>query len=291
MNSAPAPGALVVERPGALALVEDLGRPGLAHLGVATSGALDRGALALANRLVGNPDGAAGLELVAGGFLARFRGTHWFAIAGAWGEVRLDGRRIAPYTAARAADGAVLEIGLAERGIRFVLAVRGGLDEPAVLGARAYDTLARFGPPPVEAGRVLPIGAEPEASVPVLDREAAYPPPAGAVTLALLPGPRADWLGEGATTTLYEAEWRMSASADRVGARLEGPELARRPGELPSEATVAGSMQLPPSGRPTILLADRPVTGGYPVVAIVAPESLDLLAQVRPGQAVRFRHG
>jgi allophanate hydrolase subunit 2 len=99
---------LHVEQPGASALVEDLGRPGLAHLGVATSGALDRGALALANRLVGNPDGAAGLELLVGGFRARFEGEAWFAVTGAWGPVSLDGHHLPPYTAARARDGAVL---------------------------------------------------------------------------------------------------------------------------------------------------------------------------------------
>ncbi|WP_127794286.1 biotin-dependent carboxyltransferase family protein [Agromyces sp. LHK192] len=291
----PASDALLVEQPGPLTLVEDLGRPGLAHLGVAASGALDRGALALANRLVGNPDGAAGLEVVGGGFRARFRGTRWFAVAGAWGDIRLDGRRVTPYTAARGVDGAVLELAAPERGIRWVLAVRGGVDEPPVLGSRSTDTLSGLGPARVEAGRVLPIGSEPAASVPTLDREAAYPPSEGTVTLALLPGPRADWLDEASTVRLFDGQWRMSAAADRVGARIDGPvlersALARRIGELPSEATVPGSMQLPPSGQPTILLADRPVTGGYPVVAIVAPASLDRLAQVRPGQGIRFRH-
>ena len=110
---------LHVEHPGGSALVEDLGRPGLAHLGVAASGALDRAALALANRLVGNPDGAAALELLVGGFRARFEGDAWFAVAGAWGPVSLDGHPVPPYTAARARDGAVLEIGMAASGIRL----------------------------------------------------------------------------------------------------------------------------------------------------------------------------
>ncbi|WP_350349122.1 biotin-dependent carboxyltransferase family protein [Agromyces sp. G08B096] len=284
------PRALLVEHSGPSALVEDLGRSGLAHLGVAGSGALDRAALTLANRLVGNPAGAAGLELLGGGFAARFSGTHWFAVAGAWGDLRLDGRRIAPYTAARAADGALLELGAPERGIRYLLAVRGGFDEPPVLGSRSRDTLAGLGPAPVSAGRVLPIGVEPEASVPVLDQEAAFPPPVEAVTLGLLPGPRADWLTPASLAGLVDGEWRLSPDSDRVGARLEGRPLHRHAGELPSEATVPGAIQVPPSGSPTILLADRPVTGGYPVVAVVDPASLDRLAQVRPGQAVRFRH-
>jgi biotin-dependent carboxylase-like uncharacterized protein len=282
---------LHVEQPGALALVEDLGRPGFAHLGVGASGALDRGALALANRLVGNSDGVAALELLVGGFRARFEGEAWFAVTGAWGSVRLDGRPIAPYTAARARDGSVLELGVAERGIRYVLAVRGGVDVPAVLGSRSRDTLAGIGPEPVVSGSVLPVGAEPAASVPVIDQDVAFPPEQGAVTLALLPGPRADWFTDAARATLFDTGWRLSEQADRIGARLEGPALdRRRTGELASEATVPGSIQVAGGGQPTILLADRPVTGGYPVIAIVAPASLDAVAQLRPGQAVRFRH-
>lgn len=284
---------LVVEQPGALALVEDLGRPGLARLGVGASGALDRGALALANRLVGNPDGAAALELLVGGFRARFAGESWFAVTGAWGGIRLDGRPVAPYTAARARDGSVLEVGVAERGIRYLLSVRGGLDVPAVLGSRSRDTLAGIGPEPVRAGDVLEVGPEPAASVPVVDVEVAFPPPDGTVTLALRPGPRADWFTDAARQALYDAQWRLSEQADRIGARLVGPALDRRGdrgGELASEATVPGSIQVAGGGQPTILLADRPVTGGYPVIAIVAPGSLDAVAQLRPGQGVRFRH-
>ena len=282
---------LHVEHPGALALVEDLGRPGFAHLGVAASGALDRGALALANRLVGNPDGAAALELLVGGFRARFEGESWFAVTGAWGSIRLDGRLIAPYAAARGRDGSVLEAGVAERGIRYVLAVRGGFEVPAVLGSRSRDTLAGLGPEPVAAGQVLAVGAEPAASVPVVDQEVAFPPPREAVTLALRAGPRTDWFTDAARATLFEAEWRLSEQADRIGARLVGPALERlRIGELVSEATVPVSVQVAGGGQPTILLADRPVTGGYPVIAVVASASLDAVAQLRPGQAVHFRH-
>jgi len=282
---------LHVEQPGASALVEDLGRPGLARLGVAASGALDRGALALANRLVGNPDGAAALELLVGGFRARFEGEAWFAVTGAWGQVTLDGRRVPPYTAARAHDGAVLEVGMAARGIRYLLAVRGGLDVPAVLGSRSRDTLSALGPDPVVAGQAVAIGEEPAASGPGGDQDVAFPPPQGAVTLALLPGPRADWFTDAASAALFERPWRVSEHADRIGARLVGPVLERRrTGELASEATVPGSMQVAGDGQPTILLADRPVTGGYPVIAIVAPGSLDAVAQLRPGQEVRFRH-
>lgn len=291
MDAGLAMSALLVEHPGALGLIEDLGRPGLAHLGVAESGALDRGALKLANRLVGNRDDAAALELVGGGFRGVFRSEQWFAVTGAWGAVHLDGRRIAPYTAARARAGAVLELGAPERGIRYLLAVRGGLDVPAVLGSRSRDTLAGLGPAPIAAGTQLAIGAEPVASVPVLDHEAAFPPAAGTVTVELTAGPRADWVTDASRSELFEREWMLSPDSDRVGARFDGMPLERRDtAELVSEPTVPGAMQLPPSGLPTILLADRPVTGGYPVIAVATRASLDRIAQLRPGQAVRFRH-
>lgn len=278
--------------PGPSTLVEDLGRPGLAHLGVTRSGAADRAALALANRLVGNPADAAGLEVLLGGFRARAEGETWFAVAGAWGEVLVDGRAVAPYTAVLAHDGAVIELRPAEQGLRYLLAVRGGIDVPPVLGSRSRDTLAAIGPEPLAAGDALPIGVEPAASVALLDREAAYPPPSGAVTLRLLPGPRAEWFADAARELLFEATWRTSAAADRVGTRLDGGAgLERRvEGELASEPTAPGSIQVSTSGQPTILGADRPVTGGYPVIAVVAPESLDAVAQLRPGQPVRFRH-
>ncbi len=283
---------VVVEQPGALTLVEDLGRPGFAHLGVPRSGAVDRGAAKLANRLVGNPDGHAVLEVLVGGFRARFEdGETWFAVTGAWGRATLDGRPLAPYTAARAGAGSVLELGAAERGIRYVLAVRGGIDETPSLGSRSRDTLAGLGPEPVAPGRALAIGAEPVASVPLIDQEAAFPPPGGPVTLALMPGPRADWFTDASRHALFDTPWRVTERADRVGVRLDGAPLARRvEGELASEATVPGSIQVAGGGQPTILLADGPVTGGYPVIAIVTPASLDVVAQARPGQEVRFRH-
>lgn len=282
---------LHVEAAAGSVLVQDLGRPGLARLGVSASGALDRGAMALANRLVGNADGAAGLEVVLGGFRAVADADVWIAVAGAWGPVRVGGRDAWPYRAHRVRAGEAVELGPAVRGLRYVLAVRGGIDEAPVLGSRSRDTLAGLGPDPVRAGRVLRIGADPAASVPLLDDDAAYPPPTGAVTLGLLPGPRADWVTDAALRTLHESPWRLSATADRIGVRLEGPALTRSvTAELPSEPTVAGGIQVTGAGVPTILLADRPVTGGYPVVAVVEPASLDLVAQVRPGQEVRFRH-
>ncbi|WP_286794378.1 biotin-dependent carboxyltransferase family protein [Microbacterium sp. UBA3394] len=107
----------------------------------------------------------------------------------------------------------------------------------------------------------------------------------------MAPGPRSDWFDDDARVALFDGEWTVAADADRVGVRLDGPVLTRRrTGELPSEGMVPGALQVPPSGRPTVLLADGPVTGGYPVIAVVADADLDLLAQARPGSRIRFRH-
>ena len=148
-------------------------------------------------------------------------------------------------------------------------------------------------------------GSDPRRSAPVTSSgrddarvpiPVAPPAPWGAphddeLELELAPGPRADWFAPDALPTLYDAVWTVSNHADRVGARLDGPELARvRTGELPSEGMVPGALQVPPSGRPTILLADGPVTGGYPVIAVVTDAALDLIAQARPGTRIRFRH-
>ena len=111
------------------------------------------------------------------------------------------------------------------------------------------------------------------------------------VEVELAPGPRVDRFVPAAVRTLFESTWTVSAQADRVGIRLDGPELVRAVAdELPSEGMVPGALQVPPSGRPTVLLADGPVTGGYPVIAVVADGSLDRLAQARPGTRIRFRH-
>jgi biotin-dependent carboxylase-like uncharacterized protein len=291
---------------GPLALVEDLGRPGNAHLGVTSSGALDRGALRLANRLVGNPEDAAGLELLLGGFAASFSAHCWFAVTGAWGAITLDGAAVDPNTATAAGAGSVLRIDSAGRGVRFYLSLRGGVAADAVLGSRSTDLLSGLGPAPVASGDLLPLGDEPAHPVPLLDFVPVAPPDDTLVSVRAHPGPRADWFLPEAVDAFFEREWSVSTASNRVGTRLEtvrGPaHVAGRPpeprivlgrrvaGELPSEAMVAGAVQVSPDGTPTVLLADHPVTGGYPVIAVVADRSLDVFAQLRPGQRVQFRH-
>ncbi|UUT35930.1 biotin-dependent carboxyltransferase family protein [Microbacterium elymi] len=176
-------------------------------------------------------------------------------------------------------------------GARAYLAVRGGIRAPLVATSRASDILAGIGPSPLAADDVL--ATADAAAVPIPPAEVM---PWGApddedLEIRLAPGPRGDWFTASARTALFDAVWTVSARADRVGLRLDGPALERaRTDELPSEGMLPGAIQVPPDGRPTILLADGPVTGGYPVIAVVTDAALDLIAQARPGTRIRFRH-
>lgn len=284
--------------PGPLTLVQDRGRPGLAFLGVSASGAFDRTAHRLANRLVGNDDGAAALEHLLGGLRVGLPAGTWIAVTGAWGSLALvdtTGRHhtVEPHTPTLVEVPAELRLGPFTRGLRATVAVRGGLTLPLVLGSRSRDTLADLGPAPLGGGDLVPIGPAPRAAVPPADLVPVDPPTNGVVELAVRPGPRHDWFGDAAWQALLTAEWRASARSDRTGVRLEGPVLERTREstgvELPSEGMLRGSIQVSPDGAPTVLGPDHPVTGGYPVIAVVTEASLDLLAQVRPGQPVRLR--
>lgn len=288
--TSPDRGIRIVE-PGLLATVQDLGRAGAASVGVAVSGALDRTALRTANRLLGNPEGAAAIEVTMGGLRAVAERDLWVAVTGAWGTIRLAGRAVDPYQAHEWPAGTELHVDWFTHGARAYVAVRGGLDARSALGSRSTDLLAGLGPAALRAADTVGVRTDEIAPIPV-----APPSPWGAphddeLVLELAPGPRADWFAPATVAQLFDAVWTVSNSADRVGVRLEGPELRRtRGGELPSEGMVPGALQVPPSGRPTILLADGPVTGGYPVIAVMTDAGLDLIAQARPGTRIRFRH-
>ena len=279
---------LSVLDPGPLSTVQDRGRPGWASIGVTASGAADRSAADLANRLVGNDPAAAVIEVTAGGLRVRAERTVLVAVTGAPVPV-VAGGRAAPFNAPLTLPaGAVLVLGRPALGLRSYLAVRGGVDVPPVLGSRSTDTLSGLGPPPLRPGDRLPVGAL-AAEEPVVD-VAAVRPPSTRPVLHVLPGPRRDWLGPAAWTALTESEWTVTAQSDRVGLRLAGPPLPRaREEELPSEGLVPGAVQVPPDGAPVLFQTDHPVTGGYPVLAVVAAADLPAAAQLRPGDVVRFR--
>jgi biotin-dependent carboxylase-like uncharacterized protein len=272
---------------GPLALVQDLGRPGLAASGVAPSGAADRGALRLANRLLAGDEGAAGIEVLLGGLAVRATAPLLVALTGAPAPADVDGAPVGHAALVALRAGAVLRLGPPPAGLRTYLGVRGGIAVEPVLGSRSTDTVAGLGPAPLRPGDVLPVGPEP-AALPLLDVAPVLPPATGPVVLRAVPGPRDDWLADAGA--LARTTWTVSPRSDRVGIRLTGPPLRRRDrGELPSEGVVRGAVQVPPGGEPVLFGPDHPVTGGYPVAAVVLDADTDRAAQLRPGQRVRFR--
>ena len=280
--------ALEVLRTGPLALVEDLGRTGMAHLGVTGSGAADRRSHALANRLVANPAGHATVEVTLGGFAARVHGGSIdVAVTGADCAPAVDGIPFGLNSVQRVRPGQVVTLAVPAAGVRSYLAVRGGIGVDAVLHSRSYDTLSDIGPPPLRTGDLIPVGL-PAGEFPAVDQAPVAAVGGGALSLRVIAGPRVDWITD--PDALVRHGWAVSGHADRIGVRLSGPPLAHRwPGrELPSEGMVRGAIQVPPGGQPVILGPDHPVTGGYPVIAVVVDADTDAVAQLRPGQPVRF---
>lgn len=282
---------LTVEQPGLRTTVQDLGRPGYAHLGVPVSGAADRFSARLANALVGNPPTAAVLETTLAGPALAFADAGVVAVTGAPAPVWVDDEP-APFGSSFAVPaGAVLRVGRASDGLRSYLAVAGGIDVPAVLGSRATDTLSGLGGAVLARGDVLPVG--PLASVRVGRRVPASVlssvlPDSGRA-LRVVWGPAHEWFDDAARDCLQEAEFAVAPASDRVGVRLSGPPVPRRRlDEVPTEGAVTGALQVPPDGGPIALLADHAVTGGYPVLAVLASADVPLLAQSRPGTRLRF---
>ncbi|QNG17405.1 biotin-dependent carboxyltransferase family protein [Rhodococcus triatomae] len=281
---------LEVVRPGIRTTVQDRGRPGFAAVGVGRSGAADLAAHDAANRLVGNRSGAATLEITVGGLAVRTVGPVSVAVTGARVPLTVNGSDRPDHALLHLAGGDLIEVGHAVTGMRSYLAVRGGLDVPPVMGSRSTDTLSGVGPAPLTEGDRLLVGAD----VGAWPAEEIIPPPpavAGPTVVRVDLGPRDDWFTPASIRALFEHEWTVTPESNRVGVRLHGPgplHRARR-GELPSEAMVAGALQVPSGGAPILFLADHPVTGGYPVIAVVDEEDLSAAAQARPGDRLRFR--
>lgn len=277
--------SLVVEQPGSGSSLQDRGRPGNGHLGVSPSGAFDRDALRQANALVGNAPGAAAIETY-GGLELRAEQLHVVAVTGGVGAVLLDGRPLPHGRAVPVAAGQRLVVGPATTGLRTYLGVAGGLLGRPELGSHSFDSLSGLGTPPPVAGDVLTIGEA--GAVPALDD---VPPliRSGGVDVDVALGPRDDWFTPDAVRLLLDAPWTISSASSRIGLRLEGPTLERRSGrELPSEPVVRGSVQVAADGLPVVFGPDHPVTGGYPVIAVVVDAHTDRLAQARPGDVLRM---
>lgn len=273
---------------GAQALVQDLGRPGLATMGVGRSGAADRAALRLGNRLVANEEGAAGVEVLFGGLALRAGRDLLVALTGAPAPATVDGRPVGHFALVAVRQGQELRLGPPPSGLRTYLCVRGGVAVAEVLGSRSTDTLSGIGPPPLRPGTLLPVGPEP-STFPLVELAPVAPPTAGPVTLRAIAGPHAGHAVD--PGALARASWVASDRTDRIGMRLAGAtlEVADGAGALPSEGITRGAVQLPPGGEPVVFLADHPVTGGYPVIAVLRDADVDRAAQIRPGQPVRLR--
>ena len=274
--------SLTVVETGPLTTVQDAGRFGQGALGIGRSGACDRAAYRLANRLVVNDDGAAALEVTFGGLVLRAHADVVLVMTGA----RCAGTpHNAPITLAA---GEQLALGAPVAGTRTYVAVRGGIDVPPVLGSRSTDLLAGLGPDVLAAGDRLPVGRS-VGQMPGVDVAAVRDPEAGDVVVRMRPGPRRDWFTDDAWTSLLSQLYVVTAQSNRVGLRLDGVPLERAStNELPSEGMVRGALQFPPSGTPVLFLADHPVTGGYPVLGYVADDDVDRCGQLRTGQGLRF---
>lgn len=276
-----------VIRSGMFTTIQDLGRPGYAHLGVPRAGAVDLPAHRLANRLVGNDPQAATLETTVDGVAVRFACQAWAAVTGAVAGVSVDGEPACWGLPLLLRPGQSLEISPALHGLRSYLAISGGVAVPPELASRSRDVLADLGPAPLSVGQVLPLG-EPVGAPAQLDF-APWPVPARDPVLPVTVGPRADWFSPAALAALLGRSWTVTADLNRIGIRLSGSSLRRvRREELPSEGTVIGAIEVPADGQPLIFLNDHPTTIGYPVIAVVTQAGHAVCAQLCPGDAVRF---
>ena len=292
-----------VLKPGVLTTFQDGGRPGHAAIGVGRAGAMDGPAWRLANALVGNRGSEAALECTLLGPTLRFERAAWVALTGAPIQAHVDMFELPAWTACHIAAGSVLQLGGMAIGCRSYLAVRGGFDVAPVLGSRSSDLNARLGHEAgrtLQAGDVLPIG-QPTGPLghAVLGTVHALswqldPRPWFDFTpapITLLRGSHWAQLDEDSQARLYAAGFSVGKDSNRTASRLDGQTLRlRAPLELISEAALPGTMQLPPSGQPIVLMAEAPVTGGYPRIGQVAAVDLPRLAQCRPGDAVCFRN-
>jgi len=277
-------------------LFQDEGRPGQSGQGVSVSGAADKASYRIANRLVGNQPGAPALEITLGRVQLRGIGRIFLALSGAPapmtvrkpnGATRVAGR----YEVVALDDGEIVSIDAPSRGIRSYLAVRGGFDATRALGSASRDMLAQLGPLPLVAGAFVDVLGPPQKALVSAGEAEPFPMPSveQTTTLDVTIGPRADWFTEDSLKRFLAQTWEVSAQSSRVGLRLTGSPLERLlHRELPSEATIHGAIQVPASGLPVLFLNDHPVTGGYPVIANVAPHHLDLAGQLPPGAKLRF---
>lgn len=281
---------LRVMRPGMLTTVQDLGRWGHQAEGVPVGGPMDAYSHRLANRLVDNDDTAAALEITLVGPELEAVGDVICAVAGAEFEVSVGARPVPCGRAFGLPSGARLVFGRRIAGARATLAVRGGIDVPPVFGSRTTSLVSGLGPlggRPLEAADVLPVGAE-QVGAGRTGRAFSLALPQGGARLRVMVGPHEARFTPRGVDTFFTACFTVTTAANRMGYRLDGPALAPLGGDVLSEATPVGSVQVPRAGQPILLMADRQTTGGYPRIATVISADLPLAGQLAPGDWIRF---
>jgi antagonist of KipI len=281
-----------IQEPGLQTSVQDLGREGYGPMGVSPSGAADTLSLRLGNRLVGNADSAAALEMTLIGAAIRFPQTTVIALTGSDFGGTLDGAGVPLYESIQARAGAVLRMGAARSGARCYLSVRGGIAVAAVLGSASTHLLSGMGGfagRVLRRGDVLPIGRAPatfldqHADKNVLERLQPRK------LLRVTAGPQAHWFSDVAQDVFYGSSYRVTESSNRMGLRLEGPGIAPiADREMITEGAALGAIQVPSGGQPIILFVEQQTTGGYPKIANVIAADLPSVGQLRPRDEIRF---
>jgi antagonist of KipI len=276
---------------GLLTTVQDPGRPGFGALGVPPGGAADAHALRLGNLLLGNDEGAAALEVTLVGPELFFEGEALVALAGAPFAATVEWEVVPVWSAMRVRAGSRLTLGRAVSGARGYLCVRGGIEVPRVLGSRSTDVATGFGGfdgRVLAAGDLLAFGKAGDAPRGRRVDAVAARWTGARRLLRVTSGPQAEWFAPEALAAFTARPFRVSASSSRTGVRLEGEPLVAPGRSLVTEGVVAGAVQVPAGGLPIVLLVEHPSTGGYPKIANVISADLSALAQLRPGDAVRF---
>jgi biotin-dependent carboxylase-like uncharacterized protein len=278
--------------PGPQTTVQDLGRAGQLRYGIPPSGPMDVRAFVIANRLVGNADGAAGLECTLMGPRFTVEAACAIAVTGAEAPVTINGDRAEPWTTLALSPGDTVRIAAARAGVRIYVAFAGGLDVAPVLGSRATYLRGRLGGlegRSLKRDDVLPLLAAPmpaprrlaPAELPAFEAEA---------EVRVVLGPQADRFTAEGIAAFLGGPYEMLPQSDRMGARLKGPPIAHTRGhDIVSDGIALGSIQVPGDGQPIVLLVDRQSTGGYTKIATVGSFDIGRLGQVKPGQRVRFR--
>ena len=285
-------GVIQVQEPGLFTTVQDLGREGFGPLGVSASGAADAISLRMGNRLVGNAEGAAGLEMTLLGGTFLFPEGAVIALAGSDFGATLDGKPVELWTAFESRPGQALRLGPTCSGARCYLCVRGGIAVKLFLGSASTHILSGLGGHDGRAlrkGDVLNIGA---ASVSSRERSLsarALKELQARKVLRVTPGPQSDWFPESARRLFYESRYRVAEESNRMGIRLEGAIVpVPSGGEMISEGVSLGAIQVPEGGKPIILSVEQQTTGGYPKIANVISADFHSLGQLRPRDEIRF---